>query len=92
MKIKVVEAFKEEVRIERDILGTLLAAECEEGKAVSIDKALEYPLVQVCPSLSTCDGKKTVKSNLFAALADMDEVNSDEGNQHCNTYMINLAA
>ena len=33
-----------------------------------------------------------MKSNLFAAVADMDEVNSDEGNQHCNTYMIDLAA
>ena len=58
LKIKVDNASKEEVRIERDILGTLLAAGCEEGKTVSIDKALEYPLVRVCPSLSTCDGKK----------------------------------
>ena len=93
-KVTIVNASKEEVRIERDILGTLLAVGAQEGKAVSIDKALEYPLHQVCPSLSTGDGKrrKTTKSTLFTAVEDMEEVDVDTAQDICKTYMVDLAA
>ena len=94
IKLKVVNASKQEVKIERDVLGTLLASGCQEEKAVSIDKALEYPLLQVCPSLSTSDGekRKTTKSNLFTAVSDMKTVETDFVNSQCKIYMLDLAA
>ena len=87
-KLKVVNTSKEEVRIERDVLGTLLASDTEKGQPVDIDRALKYPLSPVCAPLCTADGnrRKTTKSQLFAAFDDMD-MDPSEAHENSSTYL-----
>ena len=72
-KAKLKNAAKEEVRIEKDVLGMLLAEGNKAETVINIDKALKYPLSPVCVPLSTADGnkRKTKKSDLFSVLDDM---------------------
>ena len=83
----------EEVRIEKDVLGTLLAEATKSGKAIDINKALTYPLSPVCPPLSTADGnrRKTKKSDLLVMIDNM-ESTPDDAHRKCKTYMLDLAA
>ena len=61
------------VKVERDILGILLAESTKNGRPVDIDHALQYPLSPVPPSLCTADGgrRKSSKSDMLDVLGDM---------------------
>ena len=82
----------EEVRIQKNVLGTLLAEAAKSGKPIDISKVLAYPLSPVCAPLSTADGnrRKTKKSDLLSVIDDM-ETDFDNP-QSCATYMLDLAA
>ena len=84
---------KEEVKIEKDVLGTLLAEGSKSGMAIDINEALKYPLSPVCASLSTADGcrRKTKKSDLMSVIDGMD-CHLDDAKEKCKTYMLDLAA
>ena len=82
----------EEVRIEKDVLGTLLADSTKTGGVIDIDKVLTYPLSPLCAPLSTADGnrRKTKKSDLLSIIDPL-EVNPEETRMMCETYMLDLA-
>ena len=86
-------AYKEEVKIERDILGTLLAEATQSGRVINIDKTLTYPRSPVCVPLCTADGsrRKTTKSDLFPAFENM-EFGAGEAHNNCKRYLVDLAA
>ena len=92
-KIKVMNISIQEVKIERDVLGTLLALGVKERQTIDIDKALRYPLSPVCLPLYTANGnrRKTTKSDLYIAFDGM-EADADEAHRNCKSYFIDLAA
>ena len=92
-KAKLKNAAKEEFRIQKDVLGRLLAEGNKTGTVINIDKALKYPFSPVCASLSTADGnkRKTKKSDLLSVLDDM-EIDINNAHEKCKTYIVDLAA
>ena len=92
-KVKIKSDSNKEVRIEKDVLGTLLAEANKTERVIDIDKVLTYPLSPVCAPLSNVDDnrRKTKKSDLFSVLDNM-EVETIVAHQKCKTYMIDLAA
>ena len=69
-KVKVTAKTKcNDIEVQRDILGLLVASSYREQSLVDIDKALNFPLAPVPLSLATCDGnrRKTAKSKLLDA-------------------------
>ena len=74
MKLKVKNVSSEEVKVERNILGTLLAEATLSGDEVDIEKALAYPLSPVSVPLCTADGsrRKTTKRDLFSAFENIE--------------------
>ena len=82
-----------DVKVQRDILGILVATSYKEKSIVDIDKALSFPRSPVPLSLATADGmrRKTAKSKLLEAvhsftITDLEYVD----NAAC--YVVDLAA
>ena len=92
-KAKLKNVAKEEVRNEKDVLGSLLAEGNKTGTVIDIDKALKYPLSPVCAPLSTADGNriKIKKSDLLSVLDDM-AVEINDAHEKCKTHMADLGA
>ena len=88
-KAKLKNAAKEEVQIEKDVLGMLLAEGNKAGTVIDIDEELN----SVCAALGTAEGnrKKSKKSDLFS---DLDDMITDINDKHekCKTEMVDLAA
>ena len=55
-KVKLKNAANEEVRIEKDVLSTLLAEATKTGNVIDIDKVLTFSMSPHCPPLCTPDG------------------------------------
>ena len=81
----------EEVRIQKGVLGTLLA----KSNIVDISGSLAYPFFEKSPTLCTadCANRKTQKSSLTPILEeDLELADSQEAYSSCNVNMQDLAA
>ena len=95
LKVQIASKSKaKNLKIERDILGLLLAESSKSGFPVDINGALCYPLNPVPPSLCTADGvrRKTPKSDLMAVLGDMTVDDDSDPGTDSDVYMEDLAA
>ena len=91
-KANLKNAAEGEARIEKDVLGTLLAEGNKTGTVIDTDKALKYLFSPVCAPLCNPDGsrRKTKKSDLFSVLDDM-EIDISDAHEKRKTYMVDLA-